>query len=165
MLWHWGLFVICLSSTQVAHSQCNSGYTGPVDGVCLPCQANTYMYKKQDDAFQKLLLRNMPYIVSDAADWNTATRRFDSRCGNMTCAGNTGGLEAGAVTTGIVEGNGAVAPVTFVGGNTATRMQWGAGSIPVQFTVCSVTRYSGASRSKILNSWNNPQSSILCMYM
>jgi hypothetical protein len=81
------------------------------------------MYKEADDAFQELLSSNKPYIVSDAADWNVTTERFDNTCDGQVCAGNTGYKETGVVTTGTVEGNGAAVPVTFVGGNTATRMQ------------------------------------------
>jgi len=106
--------------------------------------------------FKDLLLREKPYIVSDAADWNTVTQRFDSKCVVQTCAGNTGARSAGTVTTGIASGNGAGALVAFVGGTTSTKSQWGAGSIPGAFTICSVTRYSGATKQRILSAWQNP---------
>ena len=68
----------------------------------------------------------------------------------QTCAGNTGARSAGTVTTGTVAGNGAATPVAFVGGTTSTRtLQWGAISIANAFTICSVTRYSGATKRKI----------------
>jgi len=60
----------------------------------------------------------------------------------------------------MVEGNGAVMSVAFVAGNTGTRIQWGAGSIPAQFTVCSVTRYSGTARGRILNAFINPSGNL-----
>ena len=153
------LLVLSASGIHVANSQCNPGSTGPINGDCLPCEAGTYMYKEHDDSFQNLLRTNTPYIVSDAEDWNTTTQRFDSICGNQTCQGNTGALEAGAVTTGTVQNNGARIPVAFVGGNTASRMQWGPGSIPAAFTICSVTRYSGGARGRILNAQSNSDGS------
>ena len=93
--------------------------------------------------------------MSDAKDWNTTVQRFDSTCGNQTCQGNTGALEPGVVATGTLQNNGARIPVAFVGGNTASRMQWGPGSIPAAFTICSVTRYSGGTRGRILNANGN----------
>ena len=103
-----------------------------------------------------MLLRQKPYIVSDAADWNVATSRFDSQCGVTTCTGNTGTREAGNVVTGTETGNGAGGQVAFVSGDTATRLQWGGGSIPAAFTICSVTRYSGSTRQRILGCIGNP---------
>jgi len=105
-------------------------------------------------------LRETLYIVLDAADWNTETQRFDSKCGGQTCAGNIGGREAGTVTTSIVAGNGAADPVAFVGGGQDTLMQWDAGSIPASFTNCSVTRYSGTNRMRILNARGNPSGAL-----
>jgi len=97
-----------------------------------------------------MLLRQKPHIVSDAADWNVATQRFDSKCGVTTCTGSTGAREAGIVVAGTETGNGAGGDVAFVSGDIATRMQWGGGSIPAAFTICSVSRYSGSSRGRIL---------------
>jgi len=108
-----------------------------------------------DFDFQQMLTTEVPYIVSDAANWNPTTGKFDSLCGNKACAGSTGVRVTGTVSTGISAGNGASAPVHFVQGTTATTMQWGAGSIPEEFTICSVTRYSGATRGRILNALNN----------
>jgi len=63
---------------------------------------------------------------------------------------------AGDVASGTETGNGAGSQVAFVSGNTATRMQWGMASIPAAFTVCSVTRYSGSTRRRILGCSGNP---------
>jgi len=60
------------------------------------------------------------------------------------------------VDVGLVTGNGAAAPVAFVGGGTTAKMQWGVGSIPATFTICSITRYSGAIKQRILNCRGNP---------
>ncbi|EKX40470.1 hypothetical protein GUITHDRAFT_142776 [Guillardia theta CCMP2712] len=58
--------------------------------------------------------------------------------------------ESGTFVTGFESGNGANAQVSFVSGNTASVMRWPNGSIPSQFTICSVSRYAGASQLKVL---------------
>ena len=155
-------------SVSITECECDAGYTGENGGLCTKCPDGTYKLESGShackcnadsysiDELKDLLLREKPFIVSDAADWNTETQRFDSKCGVQTCAGNTGAQSAGTVTTGIASGNGASAPVTFVGGTTSTKMQWGAGSIPNKFTICSVTRYSGSSKGRILTCAANP---------
>jgi len=61
----------------------------------------------------------------------------------------------GKATTGTVTGNGAATPVAFVGGGVNVKMQWGALSVPLRFTICSVTRYSGENRNMILGCAGN----------
>jgi hypothetical protein len=61
------------------------------------------------------------------------------------------------VTAGVTSGHGAANPVFFVGGTTTTKMQWGPLSVPAEFTMCSVTRYSGEDNFRILTCYNNPQ--------
>ena len=70
----------------------------------------------------------------------------------QTCAGNTGAKTAAIVTKDTIAGNCAAALVALVGGTTSTKMQWGANSIPSAFTICSVTRYSGLTKQRILGS-------------
>ena len=69
-------------------------------------------------------------------------------------------LESGyprmVTTSGTLSGNGATNPVAFVGGGVNVKMQWGALSVPLLFTICSVTRYSGVSMTMILGSLGNP---------
>jgi len=103
-----------------------------------------------------MLLRQKPYNVSDAVDWNEETQRFDSKCGVTTCSGSTGIKDTGVVATGAETGNGAGGAVAFVSGSTGTKIQWGGGSIPTLFTICSVTRYSGSARGRILGCSGNP---------
>ena len=57
-------------------------------------------------------------------------------------------------------GHGAANRVTYIRGNTDTKMLWPADSIPDgDFTVCSVTRYTGRARGKILTCKNSPAKS------
>jgi hypothetical protein len=68
--------------------------------------------------------------------------------------GRVGTLQAGAVSVGSVTGNGAIWPVPYVGGTTETQISWGEASIPSTFTICSITRYSGAAKNRILQANN-----------
>jgi hypothetical protein len=59
-------------------------------------------------------------------------------------------------------GNGASASIPYIGGyagtlnntpaGSGTQIRWPAGSIPSNFTICSITRYSGANKQRILSS-------------
>ena len=152
---------------SITDCECDPGYTGANGGVCTQCPLGTNKLQsgghacKCDadsyliDDFKDLLLREKPYIVSDAADWNTETQRFDSKCGVQTCAGNTGSLTTGVVTSGTIAGNGARVPIAFVGGDTNSELDWGVGGIPNTFTVCSVTRYSGANKNRVLTGYSS----------
>ena len=140
-------------SVEVTACICTAKYPGPAGGPCGPCAAGHYN-SSHIDAF---LLQHRPFIASDALEWNMETRRFDSLCGGRTCNGNTGewqtdpdGWNTHHVVTGTVTGHGAHIAVPYVGGDDRTLLQWGAGSIPSSFTICSVTRYSGENRARIL---------------
>jgi hypothetical protein len=60
------------------------------------------------------------------------------------------------VNTGSVMGHGAASPVAFVGGDRFIKLQWGALSVPAEFTMCSVTRYTGERNQRILGCTGNP---------
>ena len=46
--------------------------------------------------------------------------------------------------------NGAAVKIPFIFGGTTATVEWPTGSIPANFTICSITRYNGASKSRIL---------------
>jgi hypothetical protein len=54
------------------------------------------------------------------------------------------------VSTATASGDGAANAVAFISGTTATILEWPANSVPTTFTVCSVTRYTGGTRNRIL---------------
>jgi hypothetical protein len=64
------------------------------------------------------------------------------------------------VATATVSGDGAANAVAHITGTTSTKMLWPEDSIPTTFTVCSVTRYTGGSRGRILNCLNSPSQSL-----
>jgi hypothetical protein len=73
--------------------------------------------------------------------------RWDDVSGNC----NHGTVTEGSVTVGTAAGNGAVGVVSYLEGTTSSRMRFPPGSIPSTFTICSVTRYSGAAKRRILD--------------
>jgi hypothetical protein len=86
------------------------------------------------------------FLTASAESWDFSQQSFMDLSGN----GRVGMLQAGAVSVGSVSGNGATWPVPYVGGTTETQISWGAASIPSTFTICSITRYSGAAKQRIL---------------
>ena len=110
--------------------------------ACSFCTSGTYMINEVID----LLQREPPHIASVAANWNTSTGRFDSMCGGRICAGNTGGHTEGKLNA----ESGAISPLAFVGSDMFSTIEWGAESISAMFTICSITRYAGFTRRKIL---------------
>ena len=87
-----------------------------------------------------------PYIVATAETWDDVAQQFTDGSG----AGRHGVLASGVVSSGSAPGNGANIDVPFVGGGTSAKIHWPAGSIASDFTICSITRYSGASKKRIL---------------
>ena len=55
-------------------------------------------------------------------------------------------------------GDGAAKAVTYIRGTPSTQLLWPEWSIPATFTICSVTRYTGGVRGRILNC-NSPSQS------
>jgi hypothetical protein len=98
------------------------------------------------DALAGILNVYPAYLMASAESWNPSQQRFMDLSGN----GRAGTLQAGAVSVGSVTGNGADRPVPYAGGTTGTQISWGAASIPSTFTICSITRYSGAVKQRIL---------------
>jgi hypothetical protein len=63
------------------------------------------------------------------------------------------------VATAAASGDGAANAVTSIRGTTVTKLLWPENSIPSTFTVCSVTRYTGGTRGRILNGMDGPSQS------
>ena len=90
---------------------------------------------------------NPAYLYTSAEAYDSVNVRFTDVSGNN----QNGGLTAGTVTVGSATGNGAVISVPYVGGTTATKIVWPAGSIPATFTICSITRYPGGTLRRIFD--------------
>ena len=60
------------------------------------------------------------------------------------------------MSTAKAAGHGAAKKVKYISGGIDTRILWPTSSIPRTFTVCSVTRYTGAARGRILSCKGSP---------
>jgi hypothetical protein len=58
------------------------------------------------------------------------------------------------ITNGSSKGSGATATITYLNGNTSASIEWPSGSIPANFTICSLTRYTGGANGRVLQSKN-----------
>jgi hypothetical protein len=129
---------------------CGAGtYSGALDATaassCTGCSVKYHASNFITDTFAKY----PPHHVASAVGWDTRKAEFQDWIGNA----RVGRVTAGAASVGGVSGNGAGAGVRvpLVGGSTTASMNWGASSVPSTFTACSVSRYSGATRGRILS--------------
>ena len=60
------------------------------------------------------------------------------------------------MATATASGDGATNAVPHITGTTATQILWPESSIPTTFTVCSVTRFTGGTRGRILGCHSSP---------
>jgi hypothetical protein len=86
-----------------------------------------------------------PWGIYDAALWNPTTNILPEARGNGRDVTSTG-----TITNGKASGNGATASVPYIYGDTTTTMSWPSGSIPTNFTICSISRYTGGTNNRIL---------------
>lgn len=87
-----------------------------------------------------------PWGIYDAAKWNSSTNVLPEIRGNGRDA-----TSSGTITLGKASGNGATSAISYLDGSTASRLFWPAGSIPTNFTLCTITRYSGATKGRIMH--------------
>jgi len=87
-------------SIALTDCKCMSGYAGENGDNCVMCDIDTFREKD----FIDMLATDKPYIVSDAVDWNQTSGSFNSLCNKQTCAGNTGSVVQGLVSTGTIAG-------------------------------------------------------------
>jgi len=95
-----------------------------------------------------LISGKTPWGIYDATLWNSTTNTLPEARSN----GRDVTRPAGTVTYGTGSGNGAAASVPYISGITTTTMLWPSGSIPTNFTICSITRYTGGNNGRILTS-------------
>ena len=101
-------------------------------------------------ALYNLYASKKPWGIYDANNWNSSTNILPEARGNGRTVTTTG-----TVTKGSGSGNGAAGSIAYLTGNTASTFTWPAGSIPTNFTICSITRYNGGTNGRILNGSTN----------
>lgn len=96
-------------------------------------------------------------LLTSKAPWG---RYSAASCSGTTMTDLTGnGRHAtitGSYTTGTQSGNRASASIPYINGTTSTQILWPVGSIPNNFTICSITRYTNTNyQNRILTSYTD----------
>jgi hypothetical protein len=120
------------------------------DEVFLKSLLSFKIIPAQYAALYNIYTTKKPWGIYDANKWNSSTNILPEARGydrNVT--------STGTVTRGSGSGNGASSAISYIGGTTATTLTWPTGSIPTNFTICSVTRYTGGTSRRILNGSSN----------
>ncbi len=63
---------------------------------------------------------------------------------------SVGVVHSGSVRSGFKSGNGASGSVRFISGDTSSQYAFGGDILSITFTICSVSRYTGAAKGRIL---------------
>ena len=114
------------------------GYVSGAGGGGASSAGNT-----NNNFIQTLFQKTPPWGAYTADNWNNNTL-YD-------ITGNNRNATTSSVTYGFSSGNGATAAIPYLQGSTSSRITWPVGSIPQQFTIASITRYSGTNRGRILS--------------
>mmetsp|Transcript_20105 Transcript_20105/g.48624 ORF Transcript_20105/g.48624 Transcript_20105/m.48624 type:complete len:350 (+) Transcript_20105:218-1267(+) len=104
-------------------------------------------------ALNAVLVEHAPHSVYVAEAWN------GSALVDLSGNGRHAVLMAGTVASAAASGDGAANAVTFISGTPSTQLLWPEWSIPPTFTICSVTRYTGGVRQRILDCDGGPSPS------
>ena len=89
------------------------------------------------------------WAAYSAEKWISATNILPDLTGNGRNATTSG------VTYSTGTGNGATATVAYLSGNTGSTINWPAGSVPANFSICTLSRYTGGTSRRIINSTDN----------
>lgn len=117
------------------------------------CVSNVFNQYLDDGVYISALTRVPLYnLIADKPPWGMYSAFFSA---NNTLSDLTGnGRHATISGTGMTyywgSGNGAASNVNMIYGSTTSNIEWPAGSLPANFTICSLTRYNGATRQRIL---------------
>ena len=91
-----------------------------------------------------------PWGMFFAEDFNTTTGTIPDVSGN-----NRGNMTTtGTITKATASGNGASGNITYISGGTSATCTFPTGSIPSTFTILGLTRYTGATKYRILQGLN-----------
>ena len=98
----------------------------------------------------QLNLRTAQDVINQYPLWGaySAGNYFNGRLSDLT--GNGRNAICSGVTAGSGSGNGADANIPYLSGTPTSTIEWPSGSIPQLFTLCSITRYGGSQRERIL---------------
>jgi hypothetical protein len=98
---------------------------------------------------------NAEFLKDDAA-WDvyiTVSNYTDSTTTTLSTAAVLNRSDRTAIATGIINtktssGDGAIGTIKSISGTTTSTIEWTANSIPANYTICSITRYTGNINNK-----------------
>ena len=86
-----------------------------------------------------------PWAAYYATDFNTSTHQLIDATGNGRHATASTGVSKTSAT-----GNGTTINTPYIYGSTTATLTFPTGSIPTNFTICAITRYTGGANQRIL---------------
>jgi hypothetical protein len=104
-------------------------------------------YREVDSLFVNLVSEKPLWGMYSANAWSGNT--LSDLTGNGRNAVGVG------VSSGNGSGNGATASIPYLYGNTSSTITWPSGSVPTNFTICSITRYTGGINSRIFTGYES----------
>jgi hypothetical protein len=103
-----------------------------------------------DASLNTIVQNNPPLGIYDASMWNPTTKTLLEARG-FGSGYDVSGNNVVTGTTSII-GNGAVSGINYLSGNVISSLTWPVNSIPNNFTLCTISRYSGSNKKQILQS-------------
>ena len=94
--------------------------------------------------YQSILASKPPWGRYSAASWVSGTNTLTDLTGNGRSATTSG------VASGSASGNGATASIAYLAGSTTATIAWPAGSIPINNTICFLTRYATGTNALVM---------------
>ena len=102
----------------------------------------------QYQGLRNLITSKPPWGIYDATMWNSSTNTLPELRGNGRNV-----TSGGTITFGTASGNGSTASISYVAGGTGSTLTWPSGSIPTNYTICTISRYiSGGTNRRIVQS-------------
>jgi hypothetical protein len=149
--------------------QCENCLPGQYSCRCLPCPPGTFSNSSNSTTCQpcppsqyslpgstvcdscstgdKLLFSKPPWGRWHAANWDVSLNMLKDTSGNKRHSVSSAGVYSGTET-----GNGATVTQTMLYGDINANIKLPAGSLPLVFTLCTMTRYRG-TRRRIMNTF------------
>jgi hypothetical protein len=112
----------------------------------LDISSNFFIDSSFKVVFSDIIVNNPPWAYYLPENWDNSSILRDAS-GN-----NNDARTSGTITKLSASGNGATTAITYLSGNTSSSISFPSGSLSSNYTILSLTRYTGGSRGRILQS-------------
>jgi len=131
-------------------SLCGPGYLWEAESSACECRDPNYYVSGSQclPYFSAGVSGSGPWGIWRAQFFNPSTGALPEARGFVF----RGVTSSGPIGSGSGSGAGATASVNWIGGGTSSQLSWNAVPGSNEFTICSITRYTGGSRGRILES-------------